>query len=158
MSEVKPTRTPRAAPTTASQPTELPTQAVETPEIPRVSAPPIPAMPSPIQNPYPLGFDAVAALCETQATLMRGAEALADEMSGLIRAGIATTTASAAALLGVKTLTEAIEIQTDFARRGVDTMLAGATKVSGIGAKFVADAFKPLLGGLGDSRMGARTG
>ena len=154
MSEVKPTRTPRAAPTTASQPTELPTQAVETPEIPRVSAPPIPAMSPPIQNP----FDAVAALCETQATLMRGAEALADEMSGLIRAGIATTTASAAALLGVKTLTEAIEIQTDFARRGVDTMLAGATKVSGIGAKFAADAFKPLLGGLGDSRMGARTG
>ena len=98
-----------------------------------------------------LWADPWSALTEAQSALARGFEAVATEVGGLTRSGIAATTEAATAMLGAKTLAEAIEINTGYARRGFDAMLGGAAKLSEIGVKAATDASRPILNRLGES-------
>ena len=91
---------------------------------------------------------------EAQSALARGFEAAATEVGGLTRAGMATTTEAATAMLGAKTLAEAIEINAGYARRGFDAMLGGAAKLSEIGVKAATDASRPILDRIGESWKG----
>src|SRR5437764_582579 len=86
--------------------------------------------------------------------ISRGCEAAATEVGGLTRAGMATTTEAATAMLGAKTLAEAIEINAGYARRGFDAMLGGAAKLSEIGVKAATDASRPILDRIGESWKG----
>jgi phasin family protein len=101
-----------------------------------------------------LWADPWSAVTEAQSALARGFEAAATEVSGLTRAGIATTTEAATAMLGAKTLAEAIEINAGYARRGFDAMLGGAAKLSEIGVKAATDASRPILDRIGESWKG----
>jgi phasin family protein len=116
------------------------------------------AMPAPPQAPgdtkqasEELWADPWSALTEAQSALARGFEAVATEVGGLTRSGIAASTEAATAMLGAKTLAEAIEINTGYARRGFDAMLGGAAKLSEIGVKAATDASRPILDRLGES-------
>jgi phasin family protein len=149
-----------SVPETATAAVALATAAVEPiPEpVVTLAEPAAEAMPAPPQAPgdtKPAGEDLWAdpwsALTEAQSALARGFEAVATEVGGLTRSGIAASTEAATAMLGAKTLAEAIEINTGYARRGFDAMLGGAAKLSEIGVKAATDASRPILDRLGES-------
>ena len=92
-----------------------------------------------------------AAWTESQSALVRGFEALATEAAGMTRSGMAAATEAAKAMLGAKTLAEAIEINAGYARRSFDAVIGGTAKLSEIGVKAATDASRPLLNRLGET-------
>jgi hypothetical protein len=74
-----------------------------------------------------------------------GAEAYADEMAGLLQTGLATATDTAKAMLGAKTLTEALEINAGFVRKSLDTMLTGSVRLTDITARMAEESLRPLM-------------
>jgi hypothetical protein len=110
--------------------------------------------------PEAVAADGWAALAEAQTALARGFEEAAVAMAGISRSGMAATTDAAVALLGARTVAEAVEINAGLARRGLDAMLEGSAKLSEIGASALADASRPLLTRFGRdwSAFGTGTG
>jgi hypothetical protein len=91
---------------------------------------------------------ALAALGEAQLVLVRGFGEIAADWAGLTQAGVAAGADAAVALLGAKTITEAVDIQAGLARRGIDAAIAGAVRLSDIGIRTAGDAARPILSGL----------
>src|SRR6266446_3960465 len=75
------------------------------------------------------GRDAFAALAESQAALARGLEALSVEMAGLALSGIDTAARTATKMLGVKTLSDAIEVNAGFTCGNLDTLVGSSAKL-----------------------------
>ena len=98
---------------------------------------------------------AVEAIGESQRAFASGVNALALELAGMARAGITETGDSAAALAGARNLTEAVEIQLGFARRGIEAMLAGSARLSEIGVRLSTEATRPIVARLAVSRRAA---
>jgi len=65
--------------------------------------------------------------------------------------GISVAAESATAMLGAKTLAQAIEINFGFAHRSLDRAIEGSAKLSEIGVRLAAEASRPILARLGDS-------
>jgi len=155
-----------AAPVTREEPSApqvdpAPPKAVEEPPPEVVLAPPVaiaqPALEIVSAVAAPLSDsaeDAWTAFVEAQAVLARGFEEVAIEVTGMTRSGIAAAADAAVALLGVKTFSEAVEINATLARRGVDAMIEGSAKLSEIGVKAMSDASRPVLSRLGESWSG----
>ena len=99
--------------------------------------------------------DPWTAFAEAQAALARGFEAIAAEMTGMTRSGIAAASDAAIALLGARTFSEAVEINAGLARRGVDAVIGGSAKLSDIGVRAVSEASRPMLSRPGGTRSGA---
>ena len=92
-----------------------------------------------------------AAMSEAQAAAARGFEAMLGELSAFAKTEIAAATEGATALLGVKTLSEAVEVNLGYARRSFDALVGSSAKLSEIGAKTASDASRPILSRLGES-------
>jgi len=118
-------------------------------------APPAPEVVFPVAEP-PVDSveDPWTAFAEAQAVLARSFEEIAVEVAGMTRTGIAAAADAGLALLGVRTFSEAVEINASLARRGVDAMIDGSAKLSEIGVKAVSDASRPILSRLGEGRSG----
>lgn len=86
-----------------------------------------------------------AALAEAQAVFTRGLEEIVVEVTARTRSGMTAAADAAIALLGVKTFSEAVEINAALARRGVDAMIEGSARLSEIGVKAMTDASRPVL-------------
>ena len=97
------------------------------------------------------GRDAFAALAESQAALARGLEALSVEMAGLALSGIDTAARTATKMLGVKTLSDAIEVNAGFTCGNLDTLVGSSAKLSELGVKLAAETSQPILTQLGKS-------
>jgi hypothetical protein len=160
-----------AAPTPAATPVAEPAPVV--PQVPVIAAP-APAeiavtreAPPPIRDSAirPSGINPAkpvpeqAAACanaawtafgEAQLALVRGFGEFAAEWAGMTQSGIAAGADAAVALLGAKTLADAVEIQAGLARRGVDAVIGGCAKFSEIGIKAAAEASRPMLSRFGD--------
>jgi hypothetical protein len=95
------------------------------------------------------GHDAFAALAQSQAALARGLEALSAEMAGLALSGIDAASRTAAKMLEVKTLSDAIEVNTGFTCSSLDTLLGGSAKLSELGVKLAAETSQPILAQFG---------
>jgi hypothetical protein len=159
-----PTETPVAADLPAEPPaaTQTPAKAAEAVEEILEPAPPTTALPSPsaarpprpAQNTsrddvaYP-GRDAIAALAQTQAVFARGLQALSAEMAGLALWGIDTAARTATKMLGVKTLSDAIEVNAGLTCSSLDTLVGSSTKLSELGVKLAAEASQPILAQFG---------
>jgi hypothetical protein len=89
------------------------------------------------------------AFADAQSALARGFEQAAVEMTGIGRSGLAATADAAVALLGARTIAEAIEINAALVRRSLDSMFESSARLSEIGAKAVADASRPMLSRYG---------
>ena len=89
------------------------------------------------------------AFAEAQAALARGFEAIAVEIAGMTRSGIAAASDAAIALLAARTFSEAVDINAGLARRGVDAVIEGSAKLSDIGVKAAGEASRPMLARLG---------
>jgi hypothetical protein len=91
------------------------------------------------------GQNALASIADSQAAMVRGFEALALEVTGLTRSGFAAAADGTTALLGAKTVADAVEVQIGFARRSVDALIAGSAKLAEIGIRLANETSRPLL-------------
>ena len=97
------------------------------------------------------GREVFAALVKSQTALARGLEAMSVEVTGLAISGIDTATRTATDMLGVKTLSDAIEVNAGFTRSSFDTLVGGSAKLSELGMKLATEASQPILTQLGKS-------
>ena len=118
---------------------------------PACPVPEPPVVSRPDEPPKPAAADFWTVFVEAQSALARGFERIAVEMTGMSRSGMTATADAAVALLGARTVAEAVEINAGLARRGADSMLQGSARLSEIGASTVAEAYRPILAGLGRS-------
>jgi hypothetical protein len=89
--------------------------------------------------------DGWGALTEAQAVVARACEDIAVVVADIARSGIAAGTDAALALLGARTLAEAVEINAGLAQRGFGAMVAGSGRLSEIGVVAMTQASQPLL-------------
>jgi hypothetical protein len=106
------------------------------------------------------GRDTFAALAQSQAALAQGLEALSVEMAGLALSGIETAARTATKMLGIKTLSDAIEVNAGFTCSSLDALVGGSAKLSELGAKLAAETSQPILTQFGKdwikaSRLGS---
>ena len=106
------------------------------------------------------GRDTFAALAQAQAALAQGLEALSVEMAGLALSGIDTAARTATKMLGIKTLSDAIEVNAGFTCSSLDALVGGSVKLSELGAKLAAETSQPILAQFGKdwikaSRLGS---
>jgi hypothetical protein len=158
MSDVKPKRTPResgqreissgeAVPngTPLAKPLNEPPLAEVVSARPDSRAEPAPEIVAAIEPQADSVDDSWTAFVAVQAVLARGLEEIFVEAAGTTRTGIAAAADASVALLGVKTFSEAVEINAALARRAVDAMIEGAVRLSEIGVKAVSEASRPVL-------------
>ena len=106
------------------------------------------------------GRDTFAALAQSQAALAQGLEALSVEMAGLALSGIDTAARTATKMLGIKTLSDAIEVNAGFTCSSLDALVGGSVKLSELGARLAAETSQPILTQFGKdwikaSRLGS---
>jgi len=107
---------------------------------------------------FAFGQEALGAFSESQLAIARGLQEFTFELSGLARSGIAAAADTATAMLGARTLADALEVQAGFARRSVDAAIDGSTKLSEIGARVTTEASRPLLSRFAEPWNFARLG
>ena len=96
----------------------------------------------------------VATICEAQRAALSGFKALALEMSGIAGAQMTAAGNHVAALAGARNVADAVEIQLGFARRSLDTMVAGGSRLGEIGARLVSDASRPIVAPFAGTHQG----
>jgi hypothetical protein len=163
MSDVKPKRTARdsghsktspgeaepTAPSPAIVP-EAPAAAQAASALPEAVAEPAPeVVPAFTRPPADSVDNSWTVFVEAQTALARGFGAIAVEVNGMARSGVATTVDAAIALLGARTFSEAVEIHAGLAQRAVDAMIEGSAKLSEIGAAAMSEASRPILSQFG---------
>jgi hypothetical protein len=137
----------------APAPAPIEAAAAQPPAIAVPAAVPIPAPPRPAPRQVAAAGDLMAGLvrdtftglAEVQAAMAGGLSAMALEVTGLVHAGATAAQDGAAALLGAKTLAEAIDVQIGLARRNLDTLAAGSIKLTEIGSRLAREASRPTL-------------
>jgi hypothetical protein len=154
MSEEKQVRARRIAspPKAAAKPVAAPEPAVALSTPLPVPEPKI-ALPAPIRRQPQVGAEklyaayqeTLARIGESQTAIASDVAALALEMSGLARSNLTAATESMTALFGAKSLVEAVEIQLGFARRSLDAIASGSTRLGEIGLRLANEAAKPML-------------
>jgi hypothetical protein len=147
MSDQKQVKPRRAAAAPASK-------AAPAPAAPVLSEPePVVAPPAPARRRQESGAGGFFAACqvtlaslgEAQTAIASDFSAMALEISGLARSSLTAATDSAAALFAATSFGDAIEIQLGFARRSLDAMVDGSTKLGEFGLRLASDATKPML-------------
>ena len=98
-----------------------------------------------------LGEDAFAAIEEARSAMARGFHALSDEIMGLTRCGIDTSARTAIEMLSVKTFSDAITVNSSFARASFDNWLDGSAKFTELGVKLAVESARPFLTRLSKS-------
>lgn len=137
---------PPALPDPAPAAPDLPS-----PEYPSAPVPPVSPMAAKAEAQPPFGPDLFAAFSDSQAAIARGVEALAEEVAILVRAGFSHATESATAMLGARTLADAVEANLGLVRKSLDTAFDGSVTVAEIGFKTASDAIHPLIWRFGEA-------
>jgi hypothetical protein len=91
------------------------------------------------------GREVFAAVVQSQTAVARGLEAWSVEVTGLAISGIDAATRTATEMLGVKTLSDAIEVNAGFTRSSFDVLVGGSAKLSELGMRLAAEASQPIL-------------
>jgi Phasin protein len=113
----------------------------------RVSSP-VPAINAPHGERTDFGSESFAAIEEFRAATTRGFDALSEELAGLARCGMDTAARTAIDMLAVKTLSDAIAVNSCFARASFDNWLESSAKLSELGMKLVVESTRPFLARL----------
>jgi hypothetical protein len=82
----------------------------------------------------------------------KGWQAIAAELSDYSKRSFEDGTATFEKLLGAKSLEQAIEIQTSFAKRYYDDYMHQMTKIGGMYTNLAKDAYKPVEKALQNGR------
>jgi hypothetical protein len=87
----------------------------------------------------------LASISESQAAIASGAAALGLEMTGLTRSYLTAAGDSAVAFFTARNLVDAVEAQLGFARRSIDALAGGSTRLGEVGLRLADDAAKPVF-------------
>src|SRR5262245_24697195 len=110
------------------------------------AAPPAPVAKGTTANdPSHFSRDALAALAQSQAALSRWLEALSAEMADLAFSGIDSATRTAARMLSVKTLSDAVAVNAGFTCNSLDRLVGGSAKLSELGLRLATETSQPIL-------------
>jgi hypothetical protein len=115
---------------------------------------PMAALPAPAIAQQQAGVDELLAACHTtlasigksQSDIASDMTAMAIEMSGLTRSNLTAAGDGVTALLTARSLADAVEIQFGLARRSIEAMIGGSTRLAEIGLRLASVAAKPMLG------------
>jgi phasin family protein len=86
----------------------------------------------------------ISALVEAGTIFAKGAEAISKQVMALTQSSMQSSVGAAKAMLGCKTLREAIDLQADYARSNFDAMVAEGTKLGEMSFKVATDAIAPI--------------
>lgn len=86
----------------------------------------------------------VEALIASSEVTVKGAEQLSEEIVAYNQKAYDKAMGNAKALMGAKTVQDAVELQTDFLREGFDEFVAQQAKLSELAVKFANEATQPL--------------
>lgn len=92
------------------------------------------------------GKDTVEAYVKSANAAGRGAEILHNELYAWSKQSIEESITTAKAVLASKSVHEAFELQTDYARNAFDAYVGGLTKLSELVVSTSKEAFEPLQG------------
>jgi hypothetical protein len=147
----KPVESPTHEFTPAGPPAEIAVATAAATSLPSAEAPALAAKGLSSEDLADFGRETFAALVQSQTAVARGLEALTAEMTGLAISGIDVAARTATDMLGVKTLSDAMEVNAGFTRSSFDTLFGGSAKLSELGVKLAAEASHPILTQLGRS-------
>jgi hypothetical protein len=82
----------------------------------------------------------------------KGWQAIAAEMGDYTKRSFEESTATFEKLLSAKSVEQAVEIQTGFAKRAYDGYMHQLSKIGGMYADLAKEAYKPVEKALGNSR------
>ena len=74
----------------------------------------------------------------------KGAETISKAWAAFTQETMESAASTAKALIGAKTLREAVDLQQDFAKTNFDKFVAESSKLSEIGVKLANEAFEPI--------------
>ena len=89
------------------------------------------------------GTSQVEALTTASSTFTKGLQQIAEETAGYSKKQFETSSAALQELFGAKTVEQAIEIQTNFAKTSFESLVAQSTKVGELYTSLVKEALKP---------------
>ena len=84
------------------------------------------------------------AVVKASSVLVKGFETLGKEVASYGQSSLEKSVANAQALLGVKTLRELLELQTEFAKQAFDSWVEQGARIGELGAKVANEAFEPI--------------
>jgi hypothetical protein len=155
MSEDKQAKVKRAAAPkpTAEPEVSAPPEAEAAPIAALPEPDPVVALPVPIRRRQPAAADkllsachaTLVSICASQTAIASDVTAMALEIGSLTRSNLTATGDGVMALLGSRSFVDTVEIQLGFARRSLDAMVDGSTKLAEIGLRLANDAAKPML-------------
>ena len=82
----------------------------------------------------------------------KGWQAIAAEMNDYTKRSFEEGTSAMQRLMAAKSVEQAVEIQTTFAKRAVDDYMHQMSKIGGMYAEFAKDAYKPVERMLSNGR------
>ncbi|HYE49246.1 MAG TPA: phasin family protein [Azospirillaceae bacterium] len=88
--------------------------------------------------------ETVDAVIASSQILAKGFETVSKTWVAFAQSSMEQSVSAAKALLTVKTLREAVDLQSEFARTSFDTLVAEATKVSELSVKVANEAIEPI--------------
>lgn len=159
MSEDKQGKTKRPASSREATEPVAPVEAKPTPAVEAAEALPAPeqlaTLPAPVPETqratdrYFAAYRAtLASIGESQAAIASDMTAFALEMSGFARSNLTAAGDSVTAMLTARSLVDAVEVQLGFARRSLDALADGSTRLGEIGLRLANDAAKPMARSL----------
>ena len=83
---------------------------------------------------------------------------MSEECAGFARQSIDTTANTAIQMLAIKTWSDAVAVNTSFARKSYDQWLDSAAKVFELGVKLAYESAKPFVSRFGRLCSGAQAG
>lgn len=89
------------------------------------------------------GKSQVEALTNASSTFTKGLQQIAEETAGYSKKQFETSSAAFQELFGAKTVEQAIEIQTNFAKTSFESLVAQSSKVGELYTSLVKEALKP---------------
>jgi hypothetical protein len=105
----------------------------------------------PPTDPADFGRETFAVLVQSQMAAARALEAAGAELTGLAFSGIKAAARTAADMLTVKTLADAIVVNAGLTRGNLDLLVGSAVKLSELGMMLAAEISRPILTQLGKS-------
>lgn len=105
-----------------------------------------------MMNPTFKGFDDFTAfgqanldaLVQASAVFTKGVEEFSKEMASLARTSLDTSAAATRAAFAAKTVKDVVEVQTDFTRTSLETLLANWARFGELGVRLATDTASPL--------------
>jgi len=91
-----------------------------------------------------LGKENVEAVVKSSQILAKSAEQLGRAVAGFTQSSLEIGAQAGQALLGVKTLRDLVEVQSEFARNAFDHFVAGTSKISDMTVKVANEAIEPI--------------